>query len=71
MPIVPPVFPPDNTMPLVVGYYYQIGTSDVWVTITSIANGVVYARGIGNTIADIQEPTWKFDDLMGSYLVKP
>lgn len=69
MSIPPKVFLPNNTMPLVVGYDYQLGTSDVWVRITSILNGKVRARGIGSTIADIEEPTWKFDDLMGAYKI--
>lgn len=69
MSIPPKVFPANNTIPLVVGYEYQLGTSDVWVQIWQIVNGVVYARGVPPTQADIREPTWKFDDLVGAYVV--
>lgn len=61
------VFPANNTLPLVVGYQYRIGSADVWVEIYQIVNGTVYARGVGNTQADIREPVWRFDDLVGDF----
>jgi hypothetical protein len=62
----------NDSLPIVVGYLYKIGNSTAgggWVEVTAISNGKVTLRGVGNNIADIVIPSWKFDDVMsGEYI---
>lgn len=61
---------PDNSVPLNVGWRYQIGNSVMggqWIEITELTSTHVYARGVDNNHADIVLPRWKFDDVVGDY----
>lgn len=61
---------PNDTMPIVVGWWYKLypETSDSWVEVIAIVDGYVYVRGVEETIADWNTPDWKFDDLMCDYM---
>jgi hypothetical protein len=61
---------PDDSIPFVVGWRYQIGNSVMggqWVEIYQLTATKVYARGVDNNHADIVLPRWKFDDVVGDY----
>lgn len=58
---------PDDSIPLIVGYVYKFGnafTGSNYVIITDIVDNVVFARGIGDTQADIEVPKYRFDDMV-------
>ena len=61
------IFPGDNWAPLEVGVRFRLGNSDhadQWVEIYALDSKYVYARGIGNHIADLKIERWKFDDVV-------
>ena len=65
---------PDNAIPLVVGWEYNITPGEAsmqWVRIVALTDKNVYTEGIDNTIADWEIPIWKFDDLVKGYKEGP
>lgn len=57
----------NDSVPLVVGGLYRLGNSTQgcdWIQITSMDFNNVYAKGVGNHIADLVIPRYRFDDLV-------
>ena len=57
----------DNNVVLEVGKVYQLGNSSQgcdYVEIVAMDFNNVYAKGVGNNLADLVIPRWRFDDLV-------
>lgn len=65
---------PNDTLPLVVGYMYQLGNTNAgqWIQITGLDSKFVYAVGVGkHQFSPAPIPRWRFDDLVAAYLTFP
>lgn len=64
--------PPDNSLPLVVGYQYRLkGAGDNWVEIVYLTPVYVTAHGVWPTIMDQTLRRERFDDICTGEYVAP